>query len=417
VEVRLSEILAGFSHALDVTEGQPRGHAQRSCLIGMELASRLGLGESDRSELFYALLLKDAGCSSNASKVAVLYGNDDAAVKRDRKLTNHLRTSESVRSLLRNTAPGGSPLAKARHLGALAAHGSRGARELTVLRCERGADVAEKIGLGAGTRAAIHSLDEHWDGRGYPAGLAGEEIPLPGRIICLAQTAEVSWQVGGPGAACEVARDRSGTWFEPALVEELCAIEGDPAFWDGLELPDVSRVEPRDRVLVADDEQLDRVAEAFATVVDAKSPYTAKHSAGVAEIAVGLARALGLDADAEHELRRAGLLHDIGKLGVSSRILDKAGRLDDEEWEQMRRHPQLSFEILHQVRALRGVARLAVAHHERLDGSGYLQGLGADQLGLDARILMVADVAEALSAERPYRLALEARRGPSGHDT
>jgi hypothetical protein len=109
----------------------------------MELASRLVLGESDRSELFYALLLKDAGCSSNASKVAVLYGNDDAAVKRDRKLTNHLRTSESVRSLLRNTAPGGSPLAKARHLGALAAHGSRGARELTVLRCERGADGGE----------------------------------------------------------------------------------------------------------------------------------------------------------------------------------------------------------------------------------------------------------------------------------
>jgi putative nucleotidyltransferase with HDIG domain len=190
-------------------------------------------------------------------------------------------------------------------------------------------------------------------------------------------------------------------------VAELCAIEGDPAFWAGLELPDVSRVEPRDRVLVADDERLDRVAEAFATVVDAKSPYTAKHSAGVAEIAVGLARALGLDADAQHELQRAGLLHDIGKLGVSSRILDKAGRLDDDEWEQMRRHPQLSFEILHQVRALRGVAQLAAVHHERLDGSGYLQGLGADQLGLDARILMVADVAEALSAERPYRLALE----------
>jgi len=406
MEVRLSEILAALSHAFDITEGQPRGHSERSCLIGMRLAENLGLDESQRSALFYALLLKDAGCSSNAAKVAALYGNDDAAVKRDRKTTDHLRRNESLRSLIRNTAPGGSPLTKARHLRALVAHGSRGARELTVLRCERGADVAGKVGLGSSTREAIRTLDEHWDGRGYPAGLARDEIPPLGRILCLAQTAEVFWQLGGPEAACDVARARAGSWFDPTLVDSLCAVQGDTGFWARLAQPDVSALEPQDRVLVADDARLDRVAEAFATVVDAKSPYTASHSAGVAAIAVGLAGMLGLDGQAERELRRAGLLHDIGKLGVSNRILDKPGKLDEDEWEQVRRHPRLSFEILNRVRALRGVALLSAVHHERLDGSGYHQGLDGSGLSLQARVLMVADVAEALSAERPYRPAL-----------
>jgi hypothetical protein len=178
MELRLSEVLSALSHALDITEGQPRGHAERTCLIGMRLGEQIGLDERQRSSLFYALLLKDAGCSSNSAKVASLYGNSDAAVKRDRKVTDHLRPMQSLRHVLRNTAPGGSPLAKARSIKALAAHGSEGARELTALRCERGADVARKVGMDEATAEAIAALDEHWDGRGYPAGVAGEADPL-----------------------------------------------------------------------------------------------------------------------------------------------------------------------------------------------------------------------------------------------
>ena len=140
MELRLSEVLSALSHALDITEGQPRGHAERTCLIGMRLGEQIGLDERQRSSLFYALLLKDAGCSSNSAKVAALYGNSDATVKRDRKVTDHHKPGQSLRHLLRNTAPGASPLAKARHIKALAAHGSEGARELTALRCERGAE-------------------------------------------------------------------------------------------------------------------------------------------------------------------------------------------------------------------------------------------------------------------------------------
>jgi HD-GYP domain-containing protein (c-di-GMP phosphodiesterase class II) len=406
MELRLSEVLSALSHALDITEGQPRGHAERTCLIGMRLGTQIGLGEEELSSLFYALLLKDAGCSSNSAKVASLYGNADDAVKRDRKTTDHLRPTQSLRHLLRSAAPGASAREKARHIRALVAHGSEGTRELTALRCERGADVARKVGMGEATAEAIAALDEHWDGRGYPIGVAGDQIPLLGRVLCLAQTAEVFWQLGGADAACEVARGRRGKWFDPELSDALCAFEGDARFWSSLEQPRVDAWEPAERTETVDQARLDSVAEAFAAVVDAKSPYTATHSAGVARIAVGLALLLGLDERTRRDLYRAGLLHDIGKLGLSNRILDKSGELDADEWREVRRHPLTSLQILRGVGVLHDVARLSGLHHERLDGSGYYLGFDGAQLDLPARVLAVADVAEALSAERPYRAAL-----------
>lgn len=406
VELRLSEVLSGLSYALDLTEGQARGHSERSCLIGMRLAAALDLDDATRSSLFYALLLKDAGCSSNAARVAALFGADDALVKSSRRLTDTANSSQAVLHVLRTAGAGDSWPARGRHIGAVLRSGRAGARSLVELRCERGAAVARAIGLGEVAARAIVDLDEHWDGRGYPAGIAGENISLPGRVLCLAQTAEVFWQRGGPRAVFEIARERQGTWFDPALVDALVGTEGDPEFWRSLEKPDVTPLEPPDYVLVADDERLDRVAHAFASIIDAKSPYTADHSEGVAAIAMGLASALDLEAGARATLQRAALLHDIGKLGVSNRILDKPGPLSSQEWETVRRHPRWSMEILSRVKAFRDVARIAGAHHERLDGSGYYQGLTGVQLDRPSRILAVADVGEALSADRPYRRAL-----------
>jgi putative nucleotidyltransferase with HDIG domain len=200
--------------------------------------------------------------------------------------------------------------------------------------------VARAIGLGEVVARAILDVDEHWDGRGYPAGIAGDEISLIGRVLCLAQTTEVVWRHGGPSAACAIAGERRGTWFDPELVDALLLLEHDDGFWHRLEDPVVAGLEPPDRVLLADPGRLDLVAEAFASVIDAKSPYTARHSEGVAEIAVALATALELGREDRATLRRAALLHDIGKLGVSSRILDKPGPLTDAEREVVRRHPR-----------------------------------------------------------------------------
>lgn len=420
MELRLSEVLAGLSHALDITEGQPRGHTERSCVIGMRLVGALGLDDATRSSAFYALLLKDAGCSSNASKVAALFGADDAVVKSTRRLTDTASRSQAVGHMLRTVAPGQSPLTKAQHVAAVLRFGSAGARSLVAMRCERGADVARAIGLGEVVARAILDVDEHWDGKGYPAGTAGDDISLIGRVLCLAQTTEVFWRHGGASAACAIARERRGTWFDPELVDALVALERADAFWHGLENPVVTGLEPPDRVLLAEPGRLDLVAEAFASVIDAKSPYTARHSAGVAEIAVALAKALELGREDRATLRRAALLHDIGKLGVSNRILDKPGPLTDAEQEVVRRHPRWSREILTRVTAFQDLARIAGSHHERLDGSGYPSALTAEELDLPTRILAVADVAEALGADRPYRQALSADevirtiRGESG---
>jgi putative nucleotidyltransferase with HDIG domain len=406
VDIRLSELVSALSHALDVTGGQPMGHAERTCLIGLRLADAVGLQSAQRSSLFYALLLKDAGCSTTAAHIATTFGNDDQQVKRESRLIDAHRRRTALGYLRRNVAPGAPLRQRARHLRAVVAMSHGGVDELERLRCERGADIARGIGLDEDAATAIAQLFEHWDGHGHPGDRKGEEIAPLARIACLSQTMEFFWQQGGAPAACDVARSRRGTWFDPALVDAVDALEHDVAFWASLETPDVQAVEPADRVARADDARLDRVAEAFAGIVDAKSPYTARHCAGVAEIAEGIASSMGLDEAKRRLLRRAALLHDVGKLGVSNLILDKRGPLTDGEWRAVRRHPRLSLIILRAVPALADVARLSSTHHERLDGSGYPYGLLASELNLTDRILQVADVADALTSERPYREAL-----------
>lgn len=406
VELHLSDVLAGLSHALDLTEGHPPGHAERSCLLGMRIAERLGLPDDERTALYYALLLKDAGCSVNAAPIAELYANDDGPVKASRRLQNHRSKRVSAVHTLRHTAPGGGFKTKLGRVRALVASGAAGAAHLTELRCERGAQIALGIGLSVDTAHAIRALDEHWDGGGYPYGLAGEAIPLLGRIMCLAQTLEIFWVSGGRSAACDMAKARSGHWFDPALVRVVLDHATDDAFWAGLARPDVRALEPRSAAIIADDARLDAVADAFGQIVDAKTPYTARHSRGVAQVAALLALELGLGETEAGRLYRAGQLHDLGKLGISNLILDKPGKLDASEWLAMRGHPEAGNAVLTRIPVLADMARLALTHHERLDGSGYPHGLTGDDLGLDDRILAVADVGEALSAERPYRGAL-----------
>jgi putative nucleotidyltransferase with HDIG domain len=407
VEVRLSEVVSALSHALDVTGGQPMGHAERSCLIALRLAEAVDLEPARRSSLFYALLLKDAGCSTTAATIASSFGGDDQQVKRESRLIDTKRPLQTLGYLRRNVAPGAPLRERARHLRAVMAMAHGGVDELERMRCERGADIARGIGLDDDAAAAIGQLFEHWDGNGHPGDRAGEEIALLARMACLAQTMEFFWQQGGAAAACDMARSRNGTWFDPALVAAIPELERDIGFWTSLEAPDVQAVEPADRVERADDARLDRIAEAFASVVDAKSTYTASHSAGVAEIATGIAATMGLDDATQRVVRRAGLLHDVGKLGVSNLILDKPGPLTASEWRSVRQHPRLSLIILRRVPALADVAQIAAVHHERLDGSGYPYGLAGGDLGLPARIVQVADVADALGSERPYRGALE----------
>jgi HD-GYP domain-containing protein (c-di-GMP phosphodiesterase class II) len=273
-------------------------------------------------------------------------------------------------------------------------------------RCDRGAEIVRMIGLPEGVAEAIRGLDEHWDGRGQPVGLAGAEIPLLGRILCLAQTAEIFYAADGIDGAYGVAERRAGRWFDPELVRALGAFRDDTDFWASLNDPDLTRWEPPDRVLTADDAALDGIAQAFAAIVDAKSPWTYHHSDRTSLVATSVGAALGFDTDELRDLRHTGLLHDVGKLSISNRILDKPTRLSNAEFERVKEHPLFTQWVLERVSCFADLAPAASAHHERLDGGGYPRGLRADDLTLPMRVLAVADVYEALTSARPYRGAL-----------
>jgi putative nucleotidyltransferase with HDIG domain len=409
--IRFSEIISALSVALDITQGHPKGHCMRSCLIGMRIAESLKLAATERSALFYALLLKDLGCSSNAAKIAYLFGADDHNVKHSIRMIDWTNPVQGLSNCWSNCAPGGTTIEKLLKMAAIVRSGAEGARKITEIRCERGAEIARMLQLSESTAQAILDLDEHWNGGGNPQRLKGQEISLLGRICCLAQTVEVFHCTYGLESACEMALSRRGKWFDPELVDVLLAIQADAEFWRRLEsanlIAEISYCEPQDVVLLADDELLDRIAEAFAQVVDAKSPWTFLHSTRVAEIAVGIAGQLECSAGMVQDIRRAGLLHDIGKLGVSNLILDKPGKPTAEEFAQIRKHAEYSHQILQQVGAFRQLASVAGAHHERLDGRGYHRGIAGDEIHMATRILTVADICEAMTAKRPYRDAMD----------
>jgi putative nucleotidyltransferase with HDIG domain len=215
--------------------------------------------------------------------------------------------------------------------------------------------------------------------------------------------------VAGPERALEMAAQRRGRWFDPELVDCLQTISS-PALWASLEAPNLNAVvaaaEPAERAIDATDDRLDKIATAFAWVIDAKSSFTFEHSDRVSSIAEAMAQRLGFSAAEKTRLRRAALLHDIGKLAVPNAILDKAGKLTPAEWAIVKQHPEHTLNVLRQVPIFEELAEDAANHHERLDGRGYYRGLTGAQLTPTARVLAVADVADALMSARPYRQAM-----------
>jgi HD-GYP domain-containing protein (c-di-GMP phosphodiesterase class II) len=410
--VNLSEVVAALSHALDLTEGQPEGHAGRTCLLGVRLAEDLGMHRDDVAALYHALLLKDSGCSSSAVRLSSLFGTDDIALKREGKLVDWTRPAEALPYMARGLQIR-NPFTRARRTLQVALDLARN-DGLVDARCERGARIVRELGFPPASAEAVRAIDEHWDGRGKPRGLRGEEIPPLARVACLAQTAEVFVTAAGRDAARATVRRRRGRWFDPAVADAFLAIgDGDPLWEHLLEAHHPGVVAARERtplVVPTDDVRIDRIADAFAQVIDAKSSFTARHSRSVGEYAVAIGRAMGDDATALRDLRRAALLHDIGKLGVSTAILEKPGALTARERQEVMLHPMYTVQILSRVRVFGDIACSAGAHHERLDGTGYHQGLRGDEIDRMARILAVADVHDALTADRPYRAGMPVAR-------
>ena len=409
--VLLSDVFSALSLSLDLTEGQPMGHALRTCLVSMELGQRLGLPLALRRDLYFAALLKDVGCSSNAALVFALFGDDDRQTKGARMRVDWSNYFRAAFFAMAHAAPGASCFERATRVARIARGGTRLAARLVRVRSERGADLVSQLGLGLGAADAVRSLDEHWDGRGHPRGLRGEEIPIVARILTLAQTLEVFTVRDGVGSGLGVVRGRAGRWFDPLVASACAGLEGPLEAWRAMSTHELQRhvldAEPGDARMIAGPRAIDRIAQVFAEVVDAKSPFTGEHSLRTTQLAVSVGHQLGWNAADLEELRRAGLLHDLGKLTVPNSILDKPSPLTASEWEVMRMHSFYTERILQHVRGFEWLAFASASHHERLDGSGYCRGLRGEQVPELSRVLAVADIYDALSTRRPYRPALE----------
>ncbi|MGA2650331.1 MAG: HD domain-containing phosphohydrolase [Terracidiphilus sp.] len=416
-----AEIISALSFALDLTEGAVPGHALRCCLLGMRMGSELGFSDFELADLYHALLLKDVGCSSNAARMCqIIGGGDDRLIKSCVKLEDwtrpHQPSLSAVRLLWNSVLPNEGPLRKVGRMVRIVLTQHTNNREMIQMRCDRGASIVRKIGLSEQTALAVRALDEHWDGGGYPERSTGTAISPLARVMAVAQHLDVFALERSPAMAMQVLRQRSGRWFDPEVVKAAESLHRKGALWmhclrNSAESAVESQRFARSAVLDLAPPQIagtshshiDSICEAFAEVVDAKSHFTFSHSVGVTSVASAVGDVMELKPERKQLLRRAALLHDLGKLRVPNSILDKPSHLDADEWSIMREHSGLTASILRRVQQFRELAFIAGAHHERLDGSGYPDGLRADDLPLEARILAVADIYSALTEDRPYR--------------
>ncbi len=394
-KLRLSELLASLSLATDLATGQPLGHGLSTTLIAVKIAEDMGLGPEEVRSVYQVSLLRFLGCTSDASETAWMVGGDEISFNAGMAPLVSGGPAEALRALLRTVGPGETPSRRARLL-ARTMSDPGGARSLRA-HCEVAAMLGRRLGVSHGVIDALSHAYERWDGKGFPEGLEGEAVPLEVRIATVADDAALFRRSGND--ASTIFSARRGRAYDPAVVDAYHRIGPIAAeTWE-----EVMESEPEPHTLVAD---LGLFLTAMADFVDLKSPWMRGHSRRVADITRTAALDFGLGDRQADALHAAGLMHDLGRVGVENGIWDKTGPLTVGEREKVMMHPYLTQRILSRCEALAPLGDLASTHHERLDGSGYHRQSSGDDLTLPSRILATADVLVALTSARPHRAAL-----------
>ncbi|MGW4094618.1 HD domain-containing phosphohydrolase [Nocardia sp. NPDC004750] len=403
-----AELLAAISLAIDLGLGQPMEHMLRSSLIATRIAERMGLDLQQRATVYYANLVGWIGCHADSHELSALFG-DDIAFRADTYTVD--MTGLPFLRLMMNHVGRGLP-AWERGIRAttflVAARGQ--VATLIQSHCSSARVLSDRMGLDGQVGEALGYVFERWDGRGLPNGSRGEDIPVEIHIAHVADVIEVHLRTGGLEHAKEVLRSRRGSQFSPAVA---AVFDRDAAaIVDGLLEIDVwthalAQAPDRDRTLTA--EESDGLLEAMADFVDLKSPFTLGHSRGVANLVARAARHLGMSPSDITLLYRAGLVHGLGKMGVSNQIWEKKGPLTTAEWERVRMYPDLTGRILSRVNGLESVVPVAMKHRERIDGSGFPRGIAGAELTAQDRLLATSEAYQELLEPRPDRPPLDLR--------
>lgn len=402
---RRAELLAALSVAIDLGLGQPAEHMLRSALIATRLADRLGLSPAQRNCVYYTTLILWIGCHADSHEYAGWFG-DDIAVRRDSYLLDW--SGLPYLWFLMSNVGRGQPLMHRLSVMTTLFTNARGhLSQLIHSHCTSAALLADRIGLGPDVQSALAFAFERYDGGGLPAGAHGDAIPVQTRVAQLAELAEVHHRIRGVEGAVAMARRRRGGQFDPHLVDTFVAhaddiLAGPPA---GDAWAAALREAPEHGQRL-DEHALDKILIALGDFVDLKCPFTLGHSRRVGQLAGDAAAACGLDADTVAVTRRAGHVHDLGRIGVSNQVWSKPGPLSAAEFERVRLHPYLTVRILSQVRGLERVAQLAGNHHECVNGTGYPRGLAGAALSRPDRILAAAVSYQSGCEPRPYRQQL-----------
>lgn len=376
----ISELFSAVSMALDIDEGVKLYHAWRVSIFGAEIAGRL-LPE-ERQNIFYGCLLHDIGAIG---------------------LPDHI-----IHYLLKEEIP----------------------QEPAVLAHPLiGAEIISQIPNLEMMAKFILNHHEWHNGKGYPLGRQKEAIPQASQIISIADQIDIFMRkeampsqtghpaVGGAiGKATDLISDldaRRNRQFSSGLID--CAIEvlrNAPLFEEVREQNNLVRLFHKTREDVgeismpAGVDAIGIACEVFSQLIDTKHPYTIGHSNRVSRYCLLIALAMDLPHDQITNIKWSGLLHDIGKLGISRKLLDKQAGLTSEEYEQIKQHIVYTREILGAITDFKEIARIAGSEHERYDGKGYPEGLKAQAIPLGARIIAVADAFDAMTSDRPYRKAV-----------
>jgi response regulator RpfG family c-di-GMP phosphodiesterase len=411
--LRLAELVAALSLGVDLGFGQPMEHVLRQCMIALRLADFVGLDDEERSVVYYTALLVNVGCHSDAYEQAKWFGDDIAA--KSGKYSHELGSASGALAALRLVGSGNPPLHRFRVGLEFAVSGRRDLMGMIVQHAALARGLAEKLGLSPSVQMALGAAYEQWNGKGWPGALKGKDIPVASKLAQIGECSEVAHRVGGTGAAVALVDKRAGSQFDPVLAATFCA--NAEAILDGLHTGGtweaVIGSEPALGANLSPAES-DAALLAVGDFVDLKSPYTLGHGRAVSELAAAAGTKLGLSEAEVVTLRRAGVVHGLGRLGVSNAIWDKRGPLGAGERERVRMHPYLTERMLHQSPALAPLGSVAVQLRERLDGSGYPRGLSGAVIPLPARVLGSADAYHSMREPRPPSRRAQSRTGRPG---